>query len=171
MRFTGTLYRALDPYWARRPLSGDGAATHGGRFNAPGTPALYCSLAPETALREANQIGPLQPTTMVSFAADLDPVFDATGFGALAPYGLGPADLADDLWRARMDAGDPVPTQDFAARLIAEGHAGLIVPSFAPAALAGDLNMVLWRWGDTLPCRLVLNDREGRLARPPADPV
>ncbi|MCB1347285.1 MAG: RES domain-containing protein [Paracoccaceae bacterium] len=171
MHFTGTLYRALNPYWARRALSGEGAALHGGRFNARGTPALYCSLAPETALREANQIGPLQPTTMVSFAADLDPVFDATGFGALAPYGLAGADLGDDLWRARMADGAPVPTQDLAAALIAEGYAGLIAPSFAPAALPGDLNMVLWRWGDALPCRLVLNDRDGRLARPPADPA
>ena len=59
----------------------------------------------------------------------------------------------------------------FAAALIAEGYAGLIAPSFAPAALPGDLNMVLWRWGDALPCRLVLNDRDGRLARPPADPA
>ena len=117
-----------------------------------------------------NQIGPLQPTTMVSFSADIDPVFDATGFGALAPYGLAPADLADDHWRARMAAGDPVPTQDFAARLIDEGFAGVIATSFAPAALPGDLNMVLWRWGDALPALLLLNDRDGRLARSPAAP-
>ena len=50
-RYTGPLYRALNPVYAREPLSGRGAELYGGRFNAKGTPALYTSLDPATALR------------------------------------------------------------------------------------------------------------------------
>ena len=53
MHFTGLLYRAHNPVWSREPLSGEGAARFGGRFNRIGRIALYTSLAPETALREA----------------------------------------------------------------------------------------------------------------------
>ena len=56
-RYRGPLYRALNPVYAREPLSGRGAELYGGRFNAKGTPALYTSLDPATALREANQVG------------------------------------------------------------------------------------------------------------------
>ena len=33
----------------------------------------------KTAIREANQIGTLQPTTLVSYEADIMPIFDAAG--------------------------------------------------------------------------------------------
>ncbi len=55
MHFTGLLYRAHNPVWSREPLSGEGAARFGGRFNRIGRIALYTSLAPETALREVNR--------------------------------------------------------------------------------------------------------------------
>ena len=47
-RYAGPLYRALNPVYARAPLSGRGAELYGGRFNAKGTPALYTSLDPTT---------------------------------------------------------------------------------------------------------------------------
>jgi RES domain-containing protein len=169
MHFTGTLYRALSPYWAYRPLSGEGAARFGGRFNRLGRPALYLSLSVETALAEVNQAGALMPTTVMAFAADLDPVFDATDPAALAALGARPEDLALADWAARMEAGGSVPTQDFAERIIAEGNSGMIVPSFAPGAVGGR-NAVLWQWGDTAPHRLILIDDEGRLRHPPAPP-
>ena len=52
--YRGPLYRALNPVYARMPLSGRGAEPYGGRSNPKGTPALYCALDPVTALREAN---------------------------------------------------------------------------------------------------------------------
>ena len=55
MRFRGTCYRAHDPQWSFTPLSGAGAAIHGGRFNPRGTEALYLSLTVMTAVKEANQ--------------------------------------------------------------------------------------------------------------------
>lgn len=164
MRHRGLLYRALNPNRARQPLSGEGARLHGGRFNARGTPALYTSLSVLTAIREANQIGTLQPTTLVSYDADITPIFDATDTDALGSFGMTAAGLAADDWRIRMRDEGKAPTQLFAERLIAAGYAGLRVPSFARGAAAEDLNLVLWVWGPDLPARLVLNDDEGRLS-------
>lgn len=163
MRFEGLLYRALNPVWARDPLSGEGARRHGGRFNAKGTPALYASLSIMTAIREANQIGTLQPTTLVAYRCELDPVFDAAKAGE---YGFGAEDLAADDWRIRMRDEGRAPTQILAERLIAEGYVGLRVRSFARGAGPADLNLVLWRWGGAAPARLDLVDDEGRLGRP-----
>lgn len=170
MRFAGTLYRALNPYWAYRPLSGDGAARLGGRFNKVGRPALYLAFSVETALNEVNQAGSFMPTTLIAVAADLEPVLDATDAAALAGFDLGPEALADPHWAMRMAQGRSVPTQTLAERAISEGYCGMIVPSFAPGARAEARNMVLWRWGADLPTRVALIDEQGRLSHPPAPP-
>ena len=163
MHYQGLLYRALNPIRAREPLSGDGARLHGGRFNTKGIPALYTALSVMTAIREANQIGTLQPTMLVSYEADITPIFDATDADALGSYGITPANLAADEWRIRMQREGKAPTQILAERLIADGYSGLQVRSFAAGARAKDLNMVLWVWGSALPAKLVLIDDEGRL--------
>ena len=163
MHYRGLLYRALNPIRAREPLSGEGARLYGGRFNPKGVPALYTALSVMTALREANQIGTLQPTTLVSYEADITPVFDATCADALGAYDMTLADLAADDWRLQMRAQGKARTQILAARLIADGYAGMRAQSFAPGATDEDLNMVLWTGGSTLPAKLVLNDDEGRL--------
>jgi len=116
VHFAGLLYRAHNPVWSRAPLSGEGAARFGGRFNRIGRPALYTSLAPETAVREANQVGTLQPVTLVAYQADIGPLLDGRDESALNPFGMTPADLSDPAWRDRMLAGKPVPTQDLAGR-------------------------------------------------------
>lgn len=143
MRFEGLLYRALNPVWAREPLSGEGTRRHGGRFNPKGLPVLYTSVSIMTALREANQIGTLQPTTLVAYRAELDAVFDATSADALEGRGLDPAELGADDWRVRMRDDGKAPTQLFAERLIGDGYVGLRVRSFAKGATPADLNLVL----------------------------
>lgn len=160
--YRGPLYRALNPLYARMPVSGGGAEIHGGRFNPKGTPALYCALDPVTALREANQVGSLQPTTLVSYRADVAPVFDTRKVTQLAGYGMSPEAPADPGWRLAMLEGRRVPTQDFAATLIGEGYAGLLVRSFAKGAADTDLNLVLWRWSSAYGLLEVIDD-EGRL--------
>ena len=162
MHYRGPLYRALNPVWARDPLSGEGARRFGGRFNPRGTPALYTSTSIMTALREANQIGTLQPTTLVSYEADIAPVFDAEDPAVLGAFEMTPELLAADDWRARMTRDGIAPPQDFARRLIAAGFAGMRVRSFARGTGPEDINLVLWDWDAE---RLVLNDREGRLRR------
>lgn len=163
MRYQGKLFRALNPIYARDPLSGSGAALHGGRFNPRGMPALYASLSVVTALREANQVGDLQPTTLVSYEADIGNVFDTRDASALESCGMDELALADPAWRDRMKAEGKAPTQSLAERLRAEGFHGLLVRSFAPGLTADDLNLVLWSWGDAAPARLVLIDDEARL--------
>ncbi|KPQ13067.1 MAG: hypothetical protein HLUCCO18_18505 [Rhodobacteraceae bacterium HLUCCO18] len=162
--FRGPLYRALNPVYARMPLSGRGAELHGGRFNPKGTPALYSALDPVTALREANQVGSLQPTILVSYRADIAPVFDTREAAQLAAYGINNEMLADPGWRLAMLEGQRVPTQDFASNLIAAGYAGLLVRSFAKGARDADLNLVLWNWCSER-CSLDVIDDEGRLDR------
>jgi RES domain-containing protein len=163
MHYQGLLYRALNPVYARDPLSGEGARRFGGRFNPKGMPALYTSLSIMTALREANQIGTLQPTTLVAYEADIGPIFDATDPERLAEQGLTEADLAANDWRLRMLKGAKAPTQAMAERLKAAGSAGLRVRSFAKGAAREDLNLVLWVWGTEDPTRLRVVDDEGRL--------
>lgn len=165
MRYEGKLYRALNPIYARQPLSGRGAELYGGRFNAKGTPALYTSLSVMTALREANQVGNLQPTTLVSYDAAFERIFDGRDEACLADEGMDLAAIADPSWREQMRKNGEAKTQTFAKRLTANGYQGLLVKSFAPGATGGDLNLVLWIWGDEEPARLRLIDDENRLAK------
>jgi RES domain-containing protein len=75
-----------------------------------------------------------------------------------------PRDLASVTWRDEIMANGESETQKFARRLIAAGYAALLVPSFARGASPTDLNLVLWRWSDAAPIRLVLVDDENRLS-------
>lgn len=165
VQYRGKLYRALNPVYAREPLSGRGAELYSGRFNPKGLPALYASLSVMTALHEAHQVGNLQPTTLVSYDAEIDNVFDCRADRALTAEDMDAAALADDTWRDQMKASGEARTQAFARRLFAGGYHGLLVRSFAPGAIAADLNLVLWRWGDAAPARLILIDDENRLSR------
>ena len=164
MRFRGTVYRAHNPQWAWTPLSGEGARRHGGRFNRRGVPALYTSLAPLTAIREAQPLGrPMQPLILCAYAVDAEPVFDALDAERLRTLGVADPDLACPTWEADMLAGRIPASQALADRLTAAGFAGMRVRSFAAGAGPDDLNLVLWRWGDDRPARAVPIDDEGRL--------
>jgi len=165
MLYRGSLYRALNPVFAREPLSGRGAALYGGRFNPKGTAALYTSLTVMTALREANQVGSFQPTMLVSYDAEIDGIFDSRDKAALQAEGMDEAALADNTWRDQMGANGEARTQVFARALVAKGYRALLVRSFAPGTAAVDLNLVLWQWSDVAPARLTLIDDENRLSR------
>ncbi len=164
-RYDGKLYRALNPVYAREPLSGEGAKLYGGRFNPKGIPALYTSLSVLTALREANQVGNLQPTTLVSYDAEIDGIFDSREEAALAALGMDAAALADPTWRDQVKTSGEARTQAFARELIGAGYNALLVRSFAAGATGEDLNLVLWKWGDRGASRLTLIDDENRLSR------
>lgn len=166
MRYEGKLYRALNPIYARQPLSGRGAELYGGRFNPKGMPALYTSLSVLTALREANQVGSLQPTTLVSYDAALEKVFNSRDEDALQAELMDADAIADPTWRDQIKATGEARTQRFARRLAAAGYQGLLVRSFAPGATADDMNLVLWTWGESASARLTLIDDENRLGRP-----
>ena len=154
MLYRGALFRAVNPIHAREPLSGQGAEHYGGRFNPKGVPALYLSLTVMTALREANQVGSFQPTTLVSYDAEIDSVFDSRDEAELQAEGCDTATLADAGWRDQMQAQGEARTQAFARKLMAKGYRAMLVRSFAPGATEADLNLVLWQWGASAPAPL-----------------
>ena len=120
--------------------------------------------SPGTLSREANQVGSLQPTILVSCMADVGPIFDTRDEKALGRYSMSTALLADPAWRTKMLESHAAPTQDFALNLVSKGFAGLLVRSFAMGASALDLNLVLWNWtGDSRTLEVV--DDEDRLSR------
>ena len=164
MRFRGLVYRAHNPQWSWTPLSGEGARRHGGRFNRRGIPALYTSLAPLTAIREAQPLGrPMQPLTLCAYEVDAEPIFDTLDEERCRALGVSDFDLACPTWEAEMRVGVVPASQSLASRLIAAGYAGLRVRSFAAGTSSGDLNLVMWRWSSGRPDRVVLIDDEGRL--------
>lgn len=164
LTYCGKLYRAINPVYARQPMSGRGTRLYGGRFNPKGVPALYASTSVLTALREANQVGDLQPTTVVCYRATIEMIFDTGDTEALATAGFDESSLADATWRDQMRKAGEARTQRFARNLIAEGYNGLLVRSFAKGAGPADMNLVLWKWGKSAPCRLKLVDDEDRLS-------
>ena len=168
MRFRGLVYRAHNPQWSWKPLSGEGARRHGGRFNRRGLPALYTSLTPLAAIREAQPLGrPMQPLTLCAYEVDAEPVFDALDEERRRVLGVLDSDLACLAWEAEMLAGSIPASQALADRLMAAGYAGMRVRSFAAGAGVDDVNLVMWRWDPERPAQVVLIDDEGRLARGP----
>ncbi len=163
MAFRGKLYRALNPIYAREPLSGRGAGLHGGRFNPKGVEALYTSLSVLTAVKEANQVGSLQPTMLVAYDAAFENVADCRDQALLATHGFDAASLADPGWRDQMRSDGVARTQAFARRLTEAGYDAMLVRSFAPGTSRDDLNLVVWRWEASDERRLTLIDDEGRL--------
>lgn len=159
------VYRALNPIYARDPLSGLGATLHGGWFNKKGRAALYTALTPIGAVDEANQAGrPFEPVVLVAYEGRIGPCLDGLNPAHLAAHGLTPADLAAPDWRLVMAQSGITPLQTTCETLIGLGYHGLIAPSFAPGATGR--NLVLWRWED-----LRAVDHEGRLIAAPAGPL
>ena len=128
MRFRGLVHRAHNPHRSWTPLSGEGARRHGGRFNRRGIPALYTSLDPLTAIREAQPLGrPMQPLTLCAYEVDVEPVFDTLDKTQRRTLGVSDSDLACLAWEAEMLAGLIPASQALDDRLIRAqlcGHAG-----------------------------------------------
>lgn len=166
MRFGGIVYRAHNPRWSWDPLSGEGARRDGGRFNRRGIPALYTSLAPLTAIREAQPLGrSMQPLTLCAYEVDAEPVFDASDEAVCRALGVSYSDIACPTWESEMLAGEVPASQALSDRLVSAGYVGLRVRSFAPGSSAEEHNLVMWRWSSSRPVRVVLIDDEGRLSR------
>ncbi len=166
MRFEGTCYRAHDPRWAFRPLSGDGAAVRGARFNPKGIPALYLALDPITAIREASQgfARKIEPCVLCSYDVDCDDIADLRTEAGRAQHGVPWADM-ECPWFTFLSQGNTPPSWTIPDRLISRGIAGILTPSFASGATTNDHNLVLWRWSDRLPHRVIVYDPSGRLPK------
>jgi RES domain-containing protein len=135
----------LSPKWSHDPLSGAGAAKFGGRYNPPAMPALYMSGAFATAVAEYEQDLGIRPGTLCAYQVSVSPIIDLCDPGVLSEIGL----TRDDLycpWKkiALIDNAVP-PGWALAERLVAEGIAGVRVPS---VRMRNGVNLVLWRWND-----------------------
>jgi len=166
MRFQGICYRAHDPQWAYLPLSGEGAALRGGRFNPKGTPALYLALTLETAILEANQgfAHKIEPCLLVSYEVDCQHIADLRAGETREALNVNLADMACpwalDVAQRREPASWRVVND-----LIGGGYRGALVPSFAQAAKPHHQNLVLWQWGAKLPNKVEIIDPNGRLPK------
>ena len=107
----------------------------------------------------------MQPLTLCAYDVDAAPIFDATDPTLLRENEELEADLACPTWEVDMLEQGVAMSQRLAESLVAAGYAGMLVRSFAVGADEADLNLVMWRWGDAQPTRVVLIDDEGRLSR------
>jgi RES domain-containing protein len=165
-RFVATCYRAHNPRWSFLPLSGDGPAVRGARFNPKGVPALYLALAITTAIKEINQgfAHKLDPCVLCAYDVDCDDIVDLRSEEGRAAAGVALPDMAC-AWFADLAQGRTPPSWRVARRLIDAGSAGALVPSFAPGANPDDHNLVLWKWTPARPHKVSVYDPSGRLPK------
>lgn len=169
--FDGRIYRALNPVYMSDPLSGEGASLFGGRLNPMGLPALYTSLSPHTALKEANQVGDMQPTTLVAFNLKATSICDLRPAIVDHAYQSHPEEVnllekvKDPNWRYKLIKGDVPESHEAANQLLDDGFNGVIVPSFVRNANASDFNLVLWHWNHDEDNVMTVIDDQSRLKR------
>lgn len=150
----------LAPRWSSQPLSGEGAARRGGRWNAVGRPALYLSEDHGTAIAEYLQ-ALVRPGLLTPYDVDAAPVVDLTDAATRAALGVDDALLRLD-WRRVRDVERARPaTWDLTEGALAAGFVGLR----APSAQAHGVNLVLWRWNEPGGAQAVAIDPNADLPR------
>jgi RES domain-containing protein len=147
--FDEVVVRAARPEWSYEPTSGAGAQRHGGRFNARGTPALYTSLDFNTCAREVRFSLNVSPYTFYHLRVISRRILDLRKQDVLEALGFTEQDLACSNWESEMHRGLDPQSNRLAAKLIAMGAHGILVPSFAPGNAGVGSNLVLWRWNDS----------------------
>jgi RES domain-containing protein len=163
--FSGFAYRAHDPKWAFDPLSGEGAAVHGGRFNPRGVPALYLAASPEGAILEASHgfAYRFEPLTICTYEIAALKLADLTDADLLAGAGVNTDDLGS-AWMLELSEGKRPGSWQVHDKLV-ETWSGAWVPSFARNARSNFRNIVLWRWNTGPADTVSIFDPNSRLAR------
>lgn len=159
-----TLWRAFVPRWGHLPLSGEGAARFGGRWNPVGVPAIYAACELSTAWAEYNQ-GFVQHPALIAQLRLADSRLADLNDPAICD-GL---DVDNSIhrceWRGDLDAGRKPATHALHGRLVEEGFHGIVYPSFMSP---GGTCVALWRWNDAGGPTLAIVDPEARMPRTPA---
>ena len=166
MRFSGVCYRAHDPRWSFKPISGEGAAIRGARFNPKGVPALYLALSIVTAVKEVSHgfAHRIDPCVLCSYDIDCEDIVDLRAPEGRAAHAID-LEAMGCAWMDFLGKGKRPPSWAIHDRLTAEGAAGILVPSFASGASDSDGNLVLWKWGPAPPHSVQVFDPSGRLPR------
>jgi RES domain-containing protein len=166
LRFQGTCCRVHDPKWAFSPVSGAGAAIRGARFNPKGVEALYLALTLEGAFLEVNQGLAMKfvPGTLCSYETDCADLADLRVDEGRKALRVDLKDMAC-AWMDFLARGEDPPSWGIARRLIRDGYAGILVPSFAIGATLDRANLVLWQWGETAPYKAVVYDPQQQLPK------
>lgn len=165
MKFSGLAYRAHDPKWAFDPLSGEGAAIHGGRFNPKGVPALYLATSLEGAVLEASHgfAYRFEPLTICTYEIASIDLADLTDEAVLSDAGITHDDLAG-AWLLERSGGKR-PRSWKVHEKLSRRRAGIHVPSFARNARPDFRNIVLWRWNTGPEDRISIFDPNDRLPK------
>jgi RES domain-containing protein len=158
-----TLWRAFVPRWAYLPLSGEGAARFGGRWNPVGAPTIHAARELSTAWAEYNQGFVQHPALVVQLELTGARLADLTKSEMLEQLGVH-ADIHRCEWRTALDEGKTPETHLLRERLLGENH-GVIYPSFMSP---GGTCVALWRWNESGAPRLQAIDPDHRLPRTPA---
>lgn len=158
------LWRAFVPRWAHEPLSGEGAARFGGRWNPVGAPTIYAARELSTAWSEYNQ-GFVQHPALIAQLSLTDALLaDITEGSGLSSRELREI-VRDTQWRADMDQGKRPSTHILREVFLDDGYDGVIYPSIMSP---GGSCVALWRWNAAGAPRLDVVDPEGRLPKGPA---
>lgn len=102
------------------------ANERGARWNPPGTPALYTSLAESTAKAEGDHVIEMQPVppqatrTIYEMDVSIENLLDLTGAGRLGAIGVTDEDFGSIPWE---------PCQRVGGAVAWLGHDGLLIPS------------------------------------------
>lgn len=141
--WTGSAYRSCAPTWARSAdlVSGLGSFETGGRWNLPGTRAVYAALTPHAALEEALApfgIARALPRVLAELQLDVGRSIDLTVGATRRRLRVSRKRMTETRWR---DPATPSVTQ-LIGRAAAELRVeALIVPS---AVLANQANIVVF---------------------------
>ena len=163
-RTTLTLWRAFVPQWAFAPLSGEGAARFGGRWNPVGAATIYAARELSTAWAEYNQGFVQHPALIAQLDLKDAALADLTDADVLSSLAV-PEDIHRCEWRMLLDDGKVPQTHQLRQRLLAEGFDGVVYPSFMSP---GGTCVALWRWNVKGAPRLDVVDPDGRLPKTPA---
>ncbi len=132
----------LAPRWAHLPLSSEGAALHGGRFNARQQATLYMSREIPTAIAEYEQDLGIRPGTLCAYDVDLTNIADLTSEAVRREIGVTP-ELLLSPWKQELLIEERTPrTWELAEQMLERGVHGILTPSVVHTSV----NLVLWNW-------------------------